>query len=165
MVGKLISVVRAFALAIVLFLLWLGLSGIYTPLLLALGAFSSIFVALLCLRLGVIDEEGAPFGLFFSGVISYWVWLFKEIVVANLNVARLILDPRMPVSPNFFNAPASQKSDLGKVVFANSITLTPGTVAIEVQGDSILVHTLSADFAWGAESCDMDRRVTALEKG
>ncbi|HAM47470.1 MAG TPA: hypothetical protein DIT40_02760 [Alphaproteobacteria bacterium] len=165
MVGKLISVVRAFALAIVLFLLWLGLSGIYTPLLLALGAFSSIFVALLCLRLGVIDEEGAPFGLFFGGVIGYWVWLFKEIVVANLNVARLILRPRMPLSPNFFNAPASQKSDLGKVVFANSITLTPGTVAIEVQGDSILVHTLSADFAWGAESCDMDRRVAALEKG
>ncbi|HBF97339.1 MAG TPA: cation:proton antiporter, partial [Alphaproteobacteria bacterium] len=95
----------------------------------------------------------------------YWVWLFKEIVVANLNVARLILRPRMPLSPNFFNAPASQKSDLGKVVFANSITLTPGTVAIEVQGDSILVHTLSADFAWGAESCDMDRRVAALEKG
>ncbi len=155
--------VRAFALAIVLFLLWLGLSGIYTPLLLALGALSSIFVALLCRRLGVIDEEGVPFHLFF-GVIGYWVWLFKEIVVANIKVARLILHPRLPVSPNFFHAPASQKSDLGKVVFANSITLTPGTVAIEVQGDSILVHTLSADFAWGAESCDMDRRVAALEK-
>lgn len=155
--------VRAFALAIALFFLWLGLSGIYTPLLLALGAFSAIFVALLCRRLGIIDEEGAPFHLFF-GVIGYWVWLFKEIIVANINVARLILHPRLPVSPNFFYAPASQKSDLGKVVFANSITLTPGTVAIEVQGDSILVHTLSADFAWGAESCDMDRRVTELEK-
>jgi multicomponent Na+:H+ antiporter subunit E len=59
--------------------------------------------------------------------------------------------------------PATQRTDVGKVIYANSITLTPGTVSVEIENDRILVHAITREAAEGLESGDMDRRVDAIE--
>ena len=146
-----------------MFVLWLMLSGYFTPLILGLGIASCALVGWLSHRMALDDREGFPVELL-VGAVPYWIWLLKEVFVANLQVARIILAPGLPISPKFFTAPASQKTDLGKVIFANSITLTPGTISVEVKENTILVHTLSADFAWVEQSCEMDARVAALEE-
>ena len=83
-------------------------------------------------------------------------------IAANIHVARLILDPKLPISPSMIEVKATQDSDLGRVIHANSITLTPGTVSVELEGDVILVHAISQEAAEGTLEGGIDRRVTAL---
>ena len=99
---------------------------------------------------------------------AYLGWLLREIITSNIATGRLILAGR--ARPVMFMTPATQRSAGGLVTYANSITLTPGTVTIEVEdanGDNpqFLVHALDASFAADVESGEMDRRVTALEGG
>ena len=129
--------IHAVTLGLGLVSLWLLMSGHYTPLLLSFGAASCIFVVLIARRMDVTDREAVPLQLT-VGVFGYWVWLVKEIAKANYDVTRLILDPKLPISPRMIRVPASQKSDLGLVVHANSITLTPGTVTVELSDRIIL---------------------------
>lgn len=144
--------------------LWLLMSGHFSPLMLGLGLISSGFTVWLAWRMGIIDMEGVPLHLG-GRIIPYLGWLLKEVFIANLKVARIILSPKLPISPVMFLAPAGQKSDLGRAIFANSITLTPGTISVEIEngGRHILVHALSAGMSWGEASCEMDARVRALE--
>ena len=153
---------RSISLALVLFGLWLLMSGYFVALLISLGIASCILVVLIARRMELVDHEGHPIQLGVRGVI-YWAWLFWEIVKSNIEVARMILDPRLPISPTLFKTPATQPSELGRVIFANSITLTPGTVSVDVEGDRILVHALSQATADSLASGEMDRRVTRLE--
>lgn len=154
---------HAVSLGLVLFTLWFLLSGYLQPLLLGLGLLSCVGVVAIALRMDVVDREWYPIHLLFSRVLLYWRWLLWEIVKANLDVARRILDPRLPISPTLVRVKSSQRSDIGRVTHANSITITPGTVAIDLQGDEILVHALSREAAALHEG-DMDRRVSVLEK-
>lgn len=157
--GKLVA-----GLGLSLFALWLLLSGHFSPLMLALGLISSGFCVWLAGRMGITDREGVPLHLG-ARVIVYLGWLVREVFITNLKVAKIILSPELPVNPVMFLAPAGQKSDLGRAIFANSITLTPGTITVEADdaGRHILVHALSAGMSWGEASCEMDRRVRALE--
>ncbi len=152
---------HAVSLSVVLFILWLLLSGHYEPLILTLGALSCVFVAWIAHRMDVADREGHPIHLTWRFLV-YWPWLFWEIVKANLEVARLILAPRLPISPTVIKVKASQGEDLGRVIYANSITLTPGTVSIDLRGDTIEVHAITRDMAAGLETGEMDRRVTDM---
>jgi multicomponent Na+:H+ antiporter subunit E len=93
----------------------------------------------------------------------YWPWLLWEIVKANLEVARLILAPRMAISPTVIKVKASQPDELGQVIYANSITLTPGTVSIDVRDATIEVHAITREMAEGLQTGEMDRRVTQME--
>lgn len=154
--------VHAISLALVLFALWLLLSGHYVPLLIGLGALSVLLVVTIALRMDVVDREGHPIHLSPKALL-YWPWLGWEIVKANLDVARRILDPRLPISPIVIRLKASQKSDLGRVIYANSITLTPGTVSIDIDGEHIEVHALTREAAQALRTGDMDRRVTRFE--
>ncbi|MFB3089274.1 MAG: Na+/H+ antiporter subunit E [Acidiferrobacterales bacterium] len=154
--------VHAISLALVLFALWLLLSGHYVPLLIGLGALSVLLVVTIALRMDVVDREGHPIHLSPKALL-YWPWLGWEIVKANLDVARRILDPRLPISPTVIRLKASQKSDLGRVIYANSITLTPGTVSIDIDGEHIEVHALTREAAQALRTGDMDRRVTRFE--
>jgi multicomponent Na+:H+ antiporter subunit E len=155
-------VVHAISLALVSFALWLLLSGHYVPLLLGLGALSALLVVTIALRMDVVDREGHPIHLSPKALL-YWPWLAWEIVKSNVDVARRILSPSLPISPTIIHVRASQKSDLGKVIYGNSITLTPGTVAIDIDGDKIEVHALTREAAQALRDGDMDRRVTRLE--
>ncbi len=156
--------VHAVSLSLALFGLWLLLSGHYEPLTIGLGAASCIFVALIAYRMDVADREGHPVHLTWRTLI-YWPWLLWEIVKANIDVARVILDPKLPISPGVITVTASQADDLGRVIYANSITLTPGTVSIDVRGSMIEVHALTGALAEGLQSGQMDRRVAGMAGG
>ena len=146
----------------VLYVLWLLLSGHYEPLLLVLGAISCVFVAWIAYRMDVADREGHPIHLTWRSLV-YWPWLFWEIVKANVEVARLILSPHLAISPTVIKVKASQPDELGHVIYANSITLTPGTVSIDVRDATIEVHAITREMAEGLETGEMDRRVTQME--
>ncbi len=153
---------HAISLALVCYGLWLLLSGHYVPLLLALGALSVAIVVIVALRMDVIDREGHPIHLTAKALL-YWPWLLWEIVKANVDVTRRILAPRMPISPTVVHLRASQRSELGRVIYANSITLTPGTVSMDIERDTITVHALTREAAQALRGGDMDRRVTEFE--
>jgi multicomponent Na+:H+ antiporter subunit E len=153
---------RVAALVLALFAFWLLLSGIYTPFLVLSGLGASVAVAGLAWRMGAADPEGHPVHLT-PAVLTYWPWLFKEIAVSGWQVTRIILDPRLPVSPVLVRFKPSQKSTTGLVTHANSITLTPGTITVEADHDSFLVHALTRTGAEGLAGSQMDRRVARLE--
>ena len=154
---------RVASLAVVMSILWLLLSGYFTKsLLLGLGAVSVILTLVISVRMGVVDREGHPIHLAIRGIL-YWPWLIKEIVLANVDVAKAILGRGEAIRPSVFRIKASQKSDLGRAIYANSITLTPGTVTIALDDDGMTIHALTKSSAEGLATGDMDRRVTELE--
>ena len=153
---------HAFNLTLFLFAIWLLLSGHYTPLLLVLGGLSTLLVVFLATRADLIDRETHPV-LLKPSVLLYWFWLARKIILSNIDVARCILAPGLPISPNIFTVRAFQKTDLGRVTFANSITLVPGTVAMDVDEDVITVHALTQDAATDLKHGEMNRRVCNVE--
>lgn len=144
-------------LAFFLALYWLALSGHYTPLILTLGALSILTVIGLTLRMKILDEETVPY-LHAPKTLSYYAWLFVEIVKANVAVVRAVLSPDLEVSPKMVSIPAKQGTDMARTMFANSITLTPGTVSVDMVGDEILVHALLADMSDPSGFVEMGER-------
>jgi multicomponent Na+:H+ antiporter subunit E len=149
---------RVFSLALFLGLLWWLLSGQASPKLLAFGALSVALVAWLARRMEIVDHESHPVHL--SGPLArFWAVLMREIAVSNVDVVRAILSPRLPIQPHFLRVRTRQSTDLGKVILANSITLTPGTVTVDVQGDELLVHALTESSGRAVEEGQLDRAV------
>jgi len=149
-------------LALALAILWFLLSGHTEPLVLASGALSVVFVSWLAARMQVFDVESYPFGLI-PRLSGYWLWLLWEILKSNGDTARRALGPKSAVQPVVYDAPASQHTDLGLVIHANSITLTPGTVSLELDNGTIRVHALHPDVARRAIESSMDVRVPDYE--
>ena len=150
------------ALSLLLFGVWLLWSGHFDVLLVSLGATSVLLVVAIVHRMGLIDEETVAMRLPLRAP-SFLPWLFWEIAKANIDVARRILDPRLPIAPRMIRVKAGQKEDLGRVIYANCITLTPGTVSVNVEGDEITVHALTREAADAVRSGVMDRKVTRFE--
>lgn len=150
--------------AAALFVFWLLLSGHYTPFLIASGLAVAVIVAVLGIRSGYADEEGHPVDYLLHG-LAYWPWLVVEIAKSAVDVARIIIDPKLPISPRLIRTKASQRTAVGMTTYANSITLTPGTITVEVnrREQEFLVHALTGDSAAGVEEGSMDRRVCAFE--
>jgi multicomponent Na+:H+ antiporter subunit E len=157
-------VLHAVSLVFTLSVLWLLLSGhFWEPLLLGLGLASAVLAVAIVHRMDALDHEAHPVHLW-QRLLLYWPWLIKEIVLANINVGRAILGLGVPVRPTVFQVTSSQATDVGRVIYANSITLTPGTVTIAVDGDRLTVHALTPDAIEGLEGGEMDRRVTWVEE-
>ena len=154
---------HAVNLSLFLFAVWLLLSGHYTVLLISFGVFSTLLVVLLTLRAELVDREVDPV-LLKPSALLYWLWLGGEIIKSNIDVTRRILHPRLRISPRVVTVRATQRTDLGRVTYANSITLVPGTVAMSVEGDEITAHALTAEIAADLQRGEMDRRVTAMER-
>jgi multicomponent Na+:H+ antiporter subunit E len=153
---------RLASLAVVLFVLWLGLSGHYTPFLVGSGAGVAILCVIVAARMGVADAEGHPVHLARSA-LTYFPWLFWEIAKSAWGVSKLILNPRLPISPTMTKVEASQRTTVGVVTYANSITLTPGTITTGVKGNVLTVHALARDGALDLEAGGMDARVSRFE--
>lgn len=151
----------AISLAVVLALLWLGISGVYKPLLFMLGAISVLFVVWMSRRMDVVGVEHNPI-LYSWRLPAYWAWLLKEIVKSNIEVAHAALQPER-VRPSRFEVPMRLKSAVGKVTYANSITLTPGTVTLLLEDDRVEVHALLQSSADGVRSGVMERKIAWLE--
>lgn len=154
---------RVLILLFVLACFWLALSGFFKPLLLTLGAVSCLMVAWITLRKSLFDQEGVFTQIHWGRWCRYQIWLVGQIASAAIDVAARIVDPRLPISPTVEPVPA-KLSDLGKVIYANSITLTPGTVSINLTGDEIVVHSLTSAGIDELKEGEMYRRVKALEK-
>jgi len=157
---------RAALLFLVLMAGWLLMSGYYTGLLISLGVISVAFAVWVAHAIDATDDEGLPTHLF-ARLPAYLVWLVGEIVKSNYATAKFILSGNS--DPEIFTVTATQKTAAGMATYANSITLTPGTVTMDIAEyaakDQFLVHALHADFGDDVRSNDMDRRVTALEAG
>ncbi len=141
---------------------WLLNSGHYNSLILALGVISILIVLFMVYRMDVIDHESQPLHLTFK-ITGYYFWLIKEIILANVQVVKHIWLGNDSISPTLATIKASQKTDMGKVIYANSITLTPGTVTVDLKGDIITVHSLLGENITALEEGEMDRRVSRLE--
>lgn len=141
---------------------WLLLSGLLKPLLLGLALISVLLCLWLAQRMDVVDAENHPVWAALR-YVPYWPWLSIEILKSSIDVARRVLSPSMPISPTVFEIRATQRTTVGRVVLANSITLTPGTVTLDVDGNRLRVHALSRDTIQGLLDGEMDRRVTRAE--
>jgi len=150
------------SIAVSLFVFWLLLSGYFTGFLIAAGVGSAAAVAWLAARMEIADREGHPLR-FTPAVLVYWPWLAKEIALSAWTVTKIILAPRLPISPTLVRFRPSQSSVVGLVTHANSITLTPGTITVDAERGEFLVHALTREGAASLAGSEMDRRVAALE--
>ena len=156
---------RAVWLWAILFAIWLLLSAQtqhLEVLFVIFGVFTCTVAVWICMRMGVVDRESVPVHLAGRAVL-YVPWLVWEVFRSNLRIARIILSPRVRVDPSIVHFRASQRTDLGRFIYANSITLTPGTVTTGIVGDDMEVHAIVQTEIDGSEENDMNRRVTALE--
>ncbi len=151
------------SITIALALFWLMNSGMFTPIILMLGVVSVALVVFIARRMDVVDYESVPFYLAFR-LPRYYGWLMKEIVLSNIRVVKHIVLGKAYISPSIATIKICAKTDMGKVILANSITLTPGTVAIELEDDEITVHALLHEDLEALKAGEMDRRVCQLEK-
>ena len=154
---------RPLALGLALGALWLALSFYFgKPTLLGFGALSVVVTVWLTAHMGLLDQEGVPTRIF-PGILPYMVWLTVEIGKANVLVAREVLRPKLRLSPKLIRVPAYQASDTGRTIFGNSVTLTPGTVTVDVDRDSLVIHALTEELADEAAIAAMGERVCAFD--
>lgn len=153
---RLVSIEAAF-----LFVLWLLLSGHYDLFHLLLGVFSVLLVI-------VINRDGNPIEgvenvpIKIRRLLAYLPWLAKEMIKSSLHVARVVLSPRMPIDPMMVRFKSNQPNDFARVILANSITLTPGTLTVELSADQFLVHALTKNTAEGLVESTMQTKVARL---
>lgn len=142
---------------------WVLWSGVYAPLTLALGALSCVAVTVLAIRIGFFESE--VYALHFGRRLpGYWLWLLWEIVKSNVNIARIVLSPRLPIEPVVISVDAQELAAVSQATLANSITLTPGTLSTDVNRGMIEVHCLTREIADELREGEMLRRVGALSR-
>jgi multicomponent Na+:H+ antiporter subunit E len=160
--GLLYGILLTFVLAV----LWLLLSGMWWHgIITGFGVFSVIASIYMTNRFGLIDGETVPF----RNLVALWaptgLWLGGEIFKANIEVVKLALSPDLNIKPVMTHLGVSEGSDLARTTFANSITLTPGTVTVEVEEGGFLIHALDESFADQEAFIDMGKRATKAADG
>ena len=156
---------RLILIVVALYLFWLALSGHYAPWFVVSGLALSLAVAAFCQVKGIADPEGFPIGLIVRGVL-YWPWLALQILKSGLRITRIILDPKLPISPTLVQVDAQQKTSVGLTTYGNSITLTPGTLTVEAteRGRTLWVHAIERAGAEGFADDEMNRKVAWFER-
>lgn len=152
---------HALLLFLALYATWYVLSGVDTVMHYTLGAISCGLALLMAIRMRIVDKEGHPFHLAVHAPM-YWMWLLKEMVKSGWSVARVVWSPELRISPKFAWLPIHQRSDLGCSIFANSLTLTPGTVCVDIEHGRVFIHALEKISIDELTQGDMDRRVARL---
>lgn len=137
---------------------WLLLSGHYTPLLLGFGLSSVLLVAWWAVRTDIVDDEARPLQWLLR-VPPYWLWLSLQILTSALVVCRLIWGPRARFKPGLGRISVEGMSDVERATYANSITLTPGTLSMRVDEQHIEIHALDANSLQTIEAGEMARRL------
>jgi multicomponent Na+:H+ antiporter subunit E len=141
---------------------WLLWSGLYKPLVIGLGAFSCVLSVYLAHRMGFFRHQ-AMIGLL-PRLPGYWLWLLREIIISSWDVAKLILQPSLPISPTVVILESEPQTDVGQVILGNSITLSPGTVTLDLHEGQILIHCLTSDGARELQKGEANRRAANLER-
>jgi multicomponent Na+:H+ antiporter subunit E len=145
------------------FAAWLLWSGMTKPLLLVLGVLSCLLVLIFARRMGLLEKRVYSLR-FLMRLLPFWGWLGKELVVSNLQVARIVLSRKPPISPTVIRLKALPEGPVGQAFLCNSITLTPGTVTVDEHEGELLVHCLTTEGADALLEGEMNRRVAALGK-
>jgi multicomponent Na+:H+ antiporter subunit E len=146
-----------------LFVVWLGWSGYLKPLLLSLGLVSCVLVTWLSARMGAFQEDAFWLRLMLR-LPGFWLWLIREVVRSNLQVARIILSPHPQISPALTTISALATDRIGQATLGNCITLTPGTVTLDDHDGQLTVHCITESNARELEAGEMNRRVAALTR-
>lgn len=145
--------------------LWLVLSGKLDLFHVGSGVFATGLVLWLDRKLGPasLEEGERPLRPHFGRHLLYFPWLAWQMLVASWQVGRVIVHPAMgeKIAPNLIRFRSAQPHVIAKVVLANSITLTPGTLTVKIEGDSFLVHALTAESARSLLEGTMQRKVAA----
>ena len=144
---------------VVLFVFWLIITGSVKPFDLGIGVVLCLAVSYWADHTLWAGETEPLTGRVWLRVPGYLAWLIKEIVVAALYVAERVLDPKLGIAPTLHTHRVRFKTDTARVAFANSITLTPGTITIDVSEDTFVIHCLHESFSDGISSGDFERRV------
>lgn len=155
---------RISGLVLILSVFWMINSGLFHPLLLGIGLISVLGVLLISLRMEVVDGTYQSPVILSARLPSNLFWLLQEIILSNFDVIRRIWQRNPDLSPTVFTIKASQQSDVCRALYANFITMTPGTVTMDVQGDTFTVHALTRATAEKLKQGEMDRRVSTMEK-
>ena len=142
---------------------WLLWSGLYKPLLLFFGVLSCAICFWLARRIGVFDDQMYSLRLS-GGIFRYWLWLGGQILRSSIDVTRIVLHPKLPISPRVVDIKASSDRPFDHVMLGNSITLTPGPLALDVHEGVVKVHALTEEGANELLAGEMDRRVAALPR-
>jgi len=148
---------------IAMFIFWILLSGEFTFILITSGVVASLITAYLShdIFIGKADlktETGRVFKF-----IVYIPWLLWEIILANVEIAYLVLSPKPLVDPQIVRFKNDLKTDLGIVTLAHSITLTPGTVTVDANREEFVIHAIWQKSAEGIISGEMQRKVKKIE--
>ena len=140
---------------------WLLWSGIYKPMILALGVLSCLLTLWLGIRMGFFDDS-SHLARIMPRLPGFWFWLVRDILKSSWEVARLVLSKDLQLDPTLVRIKSSGQLEISQTILANSITLSPGTVTLDVYEGEVLVHCLTRN---SAESLtDVNSRVAALEK-
>lgn len=140
------------------------LSGqFHNTFLMVVGALCIALVAVVGARMGLVDEESYPAGGVWARALLYAPYLVWQVILSNWDVLKRVLTPTLPIAPRMVEVPYSTRTAFGTVTYANSITLTPGTVTVEVTEDVMLIHALTAEAADGLKDGSMEAQVKKLE--
>lgn len=149
---------------LLLAVLWTAMSGHFEGLILALGAATIGLTVWLAHKMRLVDEEGMPLQTA-KGIIPYGFWLLREVVQSNWAVGKIIVSKDAEIAPSVIEVRDGQRTDVGRALYANSISLTPGTVTLEADGTMMRVHALRDDIAGDVQDGDMERHVAKVDGG
>ena len=156
---------RTILTVVVLFCLWLLMSGIYQGFIVMLGFIAATIAVFAVRRMDDVADTGRlEIRLKILNTIGYFFWLLVEIAKSNWLVTKTILGLNPSIKQHFFKVPCTQETEVGKTTFANSITLTPGTISVEHEGEEIWVHALSYSEEDLDALADMNSRVSNIER-
>jgi multicomponent Na+:H+ antiporter subunit E len=130
--------------------------------LMSAGVVSCLAVTLLAKRLGIVDDEGMPYRWWLR-TTKYVPWLVWQVVLANIDVLKRVWRPKLDIQPQMFTVKHELTTAYGIATYMNSITLTPGTVTVDIGKDELLIHALTTDAAEDLAGGEMHRRVLAIE--
>lgn len=155
---------QTFRLLVTMTCVWLLLSGFFKTQMLVLGVISVVIVVFLSNRMQVLEHRGQPIYFRFIAIFGYWGWLLWQIVLSNIDVTKRVWSRDLDIKPTLRRVSATPDTEMGRVIYANSITLTPGTTAINFTPDGdILVHALHEDSLHELEQGDMSERIRDVE--
>ena len=126
-----------------LFLLWLLLAGTLTTQEIVAGAVVALLIALLPLPGAGVYGEVLLAPRRIGAVVAYFFVFLWAVVKSNLDVAFRVLSPTLPINPGIVRVKTRLKSRIGRLLLANSITLTPGTISVAIDGDDVFVHWIN----------------------
>ncbi len=157
------------AIFLILFGTWMVFSGLFDAFHLTLGAISCLVVTLISSSFFFEDRE-AGVGQRLQQILripGYLLWLLYQIALSNLHILKLALTPGdlKGLDPSLVRVKTKLKTDFGKYALANSITLTPGTITIELDEDELLIHSISEHTKSGVEDDSMEQKISKVFEG